>query len=312
VITKPEIPVVPPVRIADDERFLKWLARAKEALPAPPPSAGESEAAEAIAEDPPPVKEVRNVDDIPEAIVVKHKDSSGRGRSSGSGGAPRKTLRNLAGEIPTGRVPQRRRATDAAARADAEDVPALDVSRIVTFDEYNEGKTHVEPLERGNVQDGKQRLEKPKFLDGKLPRSVERGVLHPEPRKVIITALFLIATKLLTIAVLITFPIIVYIDGRTLIPKFMPLLIAFVVVGIIYIFRSSKTHCRVCSCHLFYVRSCHMHKQAHRARFLGRATSAAFHLLLFRWMRCMYCGTAIRMRGSSGVGKPKKVEEGEG
>ncbi len=284
--TRQDIPVVRPVQVNDDGRFLKWLGRAKEAAPSPPGGQGDGRGGD--------------VSDIPEAIVVSHK---GRQAAGGS-----QKMRTIGGDLPQPKVPEPRRVTEVETRA--EDLPsALDTSRITSMEDYNEGRTKVAPLKRTVVRDGDRGLETPKFFDGKLPRSVERGVLHPQPGRLVWTAVMLLCAKLLTIAVVITLPILAIIDGRELIPKAMPLLVAFVVVGFLFISSANRARCRVCSCHFFYVRHCHKHKSSHKIPLVGRASTAALHLLLFKWMRCMYCGTAIRLRGSSGIGKPKKEAE---
>ena len=291
-----DIPVVQPVVVKDDERFLKWLARAKEAKP----SLGAEDAA-SEGEDAPG----GDIDNIHEAIIVKRKGSGGL--PAGLASVAKPGLKPVGRDLPGSNLPERRLAADVEMRGD--ELPSrLDTSRITTMEDYNEGKTKVEPLKRTITQDGDSGLVRPKNFGGKMSRSVERGVLHPQPVRLVVTAMLLLIAKLLTLAVLITLPVVAIIDGRELIPKTVPLLIAFVVFGLLLVSSSNRARCRVCSCHFFYVRRCHKHKSSHKLPLLGRSTSAAIHLLLFKWMRCMYCGTAIRLRGSSGIGKPKKGE----
>jgi hypothetical protein len=72
--------------------------------------------------------------------------------------------------------------------------------------------------------------------------------------------------------------------------------VALVVFGLMFVISGNRTRCRICSCHMFYNRRCFKHQKAHRLFGLGHGGSAALHGLLFKWMRCMYCGTAIRLR----------------
>jgi hypothetical protein len=292
-----DIPVVQPVVVKDDERFLKWLARAKEAKPSVATDDAETEAGEVSQGD---------IANIPEAIIVKHKGSGGQ-QKSGLPSVGRPGLKPVGRDLPGSKLPDRRSAAEMEMRAD-ESPSKLDTSRITSMEDYNEGRTKIEPLKRAVNQDGDRGLERPQMRGGKMSRAVERGVLHPQPITVVVAALVLLIAKLLTVAVLITLPIVTIVGGREAMPKTVPLLVAFLVFGIWYLISSNKARCRVCSCHLFYVRHCLKHKLSHKIPLAGRATSAALHLLLFKWMRCMYCGTAIRLRGSSGIGKPKKGE----
>ena len=81
-----------------------------------------------------------------------------------------------------------------------------------------------------------------------------------------------------------------------LVAELLPFFLAFIPFGLGFLIVASKARCRVCSCPLFYVRLCRKHQAAHYVPLVGIACSTALHLLFFKWMRCMYCGTAIRLR----------------
>ncbi len=340
-----DLPVVRPARVSDDGRFLRWLDYAKEALPVEPKvaaaAAAEPEGADApAAEAEATAAESDQWDAIPEAIVVKRPSGgtpvpvpAGGGRGAlkpikdklpparPQGERPKQISKPPPREEPTTPEPPAAKRPAAKTRPKRDDTekrtgPPIDLSKVVSFDDYNEGKTRIAPLERGSAIDGKRALKRPKFLDGKLPRSVERGVLHPEPVRIVLAAIALLLAKLLLLAVIIVFPIAAIGDTQVEIPEdrhfvrdSLPLLLVFLVTGIVFIFLANKARCRVCSCHFFYNRRCHKHKSAHRLPLVGMAGTSALHLLFFKWMRCMYCGTAIRLRGSTGVGKP--VKDGE-
>lgn len=172
----------------------------------------------------------------------------------------------------------------------------IDTSKFGRMDEFREGKFKVEPLERvpGERVESAP-VPRPKFMDGELPRSVERGLKHPQPNVVRITAVLLLLTKLLLLATIIICPI-AAIAGREKFIAIAWIPISLFGIGLLFLIFARKCRCRVCSCHFFFVKRCFKHRSAHRIRILGFAGSAALHVLLFRWMRCMYCGTAIRMR----------------
>jgi hypothetical protein len=59
-----------------------------------------------------------------------------------------------------------------------------------------------------------------------------------------------------------------------------------------------RSRCRICSCNLFYSKNCLKNRKAHHIPGIGYVASLSLHLLIFGWFRCMYCGTAIRLRPS--------------
>ena len=74
---------------------------------------------------------------------------------------------------------------------------------------------------------------------------------------------------------------------------------ATLLFGFIYLFVAVDARCRVCSCHLFYSRRCLKHVKAHRILGGFPMLAQTIHILLFHWFRCMYCGTAIRLKDES-------------
>jgi len=290
---------------------MRWIEYAKEALPL---DVADQIEAESEAD--------KNLDDIPAAIVVKRSSGGEKGKHGKFASAippkkeesSKKPLKNLAGRVPHGGdgVPTKRRVARSGTKGKSAEPKPLDTSKFSSFEDYNDGKTRIAPLQRGSAIDGKRGLEKPKFLDGKLPRSVERGVLHPQPARLVVSAMLLLLARVLLIAVVVVMPIMAFLDSklppenRVYIKQSLPLLLVFLIVGVVFITVANKARCRVCSCHFFFTRRCHKHKSSHRLFLFGAAGSAALHLILFKWMRCMYCGTAIRLRGSTGVGKPSK------
>ena len=92
-------------------------------------------------------------------------------------------------------------------------------------------------------------------------------------------------------------------------PKYMIPMVSiigvFLLVGLIHLIINSKVRCRVCSCPLFYSQRCYKNKKAHLVNGIGYVASLALHIVVFQWFRCMYCGTAIRLRGAA---KTKRME----
>ena len=174
----------------------------------------------------------------------------------------------------------------------------LDLSRIVSSEEYNKGKTHALPLSQGKRISGGRDPQRKKFLQGTLSRLVERGVVHPLPVRLVLSAILLLLSKLFLTILVIIFFVLALTGNIRLVTELLPFFLAFIPFGLGFLIVASKARCRVCSCPLFTVRLCRKHQAAHYVPLVGIACSTALHLLFFKWMRCMYCGTAIRIRHS--------------
>ncbi|MGI9244088.1 MAG: hypothetical protein ACR2RV_25045 [Verrucomicrobiales bacterium] len=190
----------------------------------------------------------------------------------------------------------------ASAEAEAETEAAvekapIDKSKFANFESYEKGEITVKPLEKSPGVESRQvqRVEKPKFLDGELSRRIERGVQYPLPGRVIFTSVMLLLFKftLLLTLVGLTF-VAIFAEEELGYALWLP--VALIVIGLIFVSSANRTRCRICSCHMFYNRRCFKHQKAHHVFGLGHGGSAALHAILFKWLRCMYCGTAIRLR----------------
>jgi len=180
--------------------------------------------------------------------------------------------------------------------AEVEKAP-IDKSKFADFEKYEKGEITVKPLEKlpGVESRQIQRIDKPKFLDGELSRRVERGVQYPLPGRVLFTSFMLLLFKLTLLVTMVGLTVVaIFAEEELGYALWLPA--ALVVVGLIFVSSANRTRCRICSCHMFYNRRCFKHQKAHHLFGLGHGGSAALHALLFKWLRCMYCGTAIRLR----------------
>ncbi len=65
---------------------------------------------------------------------------------------------------------------------------------------------------------------------------------------------------------------------------------------ILYFGFALKTSCPVCRQKQFFPKACVKHKNAHKIAGLGLMLPAALHIVLFRWARCIFCGTSLRYK----------------
>lgn len=73
-------------------------------------------------------------------------------------------------------------------------------------------------------------------------------------------------------------------------PMAMPLL------GLAYLIWGVGGSCRICGQRLFVRRACLKNTKAHHVPGLGYIIPVCFHMLLFRWFRCTFCGTPVRLK----------------
>ncbi len=178
-----------------------------------------------------------------------------------------------------------------------------------SFDDYKEGRVAVKPLDRHSLTLGEDTskdtgseqddFEYEQVEKRKMPRTHARGVKHPAIFKVFFGAFITLMAVTLTILTAIgclIFPIYLEQEYKQ---EFVILFVAALVFGLIYMFVAVDARCRVCSCHLFYSRRCLKHVKAHRILGGFPMVAQTIHILLFHWFRCMYCGTAIRLKDES-------------
>jgi hypothetical protein len=119
----------------------------------------------------------------------------------------------------------------------------------------------------------------------------------------------LMAAAVVTLLLAVTLPLAIVSAGLLLwsdlqpdvlpwVPKWLlafPL--ALPVVGAAYfIWGVGSGRCKICSQPLFVPKGANKNSKAHHVPVIGYIIPTALHLLVFRWFRCTYCGTAVRVK----------------
>lgn len=130
---------------------------------------------------------------------------------------------------------------------------------------------------------------------GRSPKSrfYIRGILHPNPMGLRFAALFALLARL-SLAVFIVLVALVLFEKLEI--RYAWFMLAFPVFGLLHLMTMTKGRCRVCGQREFMPSGAFKHKDRHRFLFFGPIISTALHLLLFKWIRCMFCGTPIRTK----------------
>ena len=153
-------------------------------------------------------------------------------------------------------------------------------------------RKEIEPLE-SKPRDIRTRTSEG-LNDGKKEhsRSYIRGVLYPQVGKLRFAAV---------IAVLFFISLPVSLLGAALIVLNGEVMWAIapavtVVLGLMYLMFATKLKCRICGQPLYISKGCHKHVKAHHIPVVGYILPTSLQLLIFKWFRCIYCGTSIRLK----------------
>ncbi len=65
---------------------------------------------------------------------------------------------------------------------------------------------------------------------------------------------------------------------------------------IIYFSGAQTSSCPICNQKQFAPKKCLKHKNAHHWPLFGYMLPTAIHALLFKWFRCIFCGTSVRLK----------------
>jgi hypothetical protein len=188
-------------------------------------------------------------------------------------------------------------------------------ARFRSMDAYQQGETGgVQPLQRRKGSrrepaepsdihdDSSEATEQTPERRQKAPtgRRHRKGVDYPHAFKFHVAALIVMIFKLLLIAMIIGLPLVIYPamfqNQRQPLFYFLPAVALWLIFGFLYLAVALRVKCRVCTNPFFLSKRCHKHVKAHRLLGLGYSFCLALHGFLFGWMRCMYCGTAIKVR----------------
>jgi len=186
------------------------------------------------------------------------------------------------------------------------DAPSKEAPRpqFRDFQAYEAGETGVAPLPRKAAEDEDEveaaLLRARQKPGGPVPRVVRRGVPHPRPYFLVFCSLIVLISRLLLLAVVVGTPVVLwfafFVGDVSHLWSFLWIIAAWVVSGIFYLLFALRARCRVCTNQIFWSKRCFKNSKAHRLPGLGLVGSLALHALIFRWFRCMYCGTAIRLK----------------
>ncbi len=128
-----------------------------------------------------------------------------------------------------------------------------------------------------------------------------RGVMHSHPVSMAVGAVAtLLLAVMLPVGILSSLLLLL---SRELpqtfgwVPEWLLVLpLSLPVLGVLYLVWGLQGSCRICGQKLFVPRMCLKNSKAHRFPGLGHIIPVCFHMLVFKWFRCTYCGTPVRLK----------------
>lgn len=164
-------------------------------------------------------------------------------------------------------------------------------------------RTQTSKMSSGNDRVALIRAPRVETNLGRDPQSRRyiRGVLHSHPVALSIGALLTLMLSVL-LPVGIISAVLLLLSGENpehfgWVPRWLLVFpLALPVFGLLYLFLAISGTCRICGQRLFVPRVCLKNAKAHHIHGLGHIIPVSLHMLLFKWFRCTYCGTPVRLK----------------
>lgn len=187
----------------------------------------------------------------------------------------------------------------------------IDTSRLRSIADIEQGRARIPasrpikpataPVENDRVALIRAPLEETNRGRDPQSRRYIRGVLHTHPWTMMLGAAITLVMMVLTVPALLAAALLLLSDifpevFHWVSPWLLVLPCSLPVVGIFYLIYGVKCRCRICNQRMFFPRACLKNSKAHRIAGLGYIIPVALHMLTFRWFRCTYCGTPVRLK----------------
>ncbi|WAC17881.1 DUF4332 domain-containing protein [Luteolibacter sp. SL250] len=182
----------------------------------------------------------------------------------------------------------------------------IDTSRVKTFEEFSNIPAQRPPRKKSLQENDRVallRAPREETNRGKNPNSrfFIKGVLHTHPMSLALGAIITLLLMILLPAAILSAGLLFVSDqfpgSLPWVPKWLLAIpAALPVVGFLYLIFGVGGKCRICGQRLFWPRNCRKNSKAHHVPGIGHIIPTALHMLTFKWFRCIYCGTPVRLK----------------
>ena len=296
VVEQPELPAqAMPVNYELNPAVMEMLASAPVAIPLPASYLVENQLA---------------VADIPPAILLNRYSGDLEIRASDRA-TPREPSARVMPRSPVGSAPRSQQSAYVQLGESGQQRLEIDTTRLRSIADLEKVGQHMAVSKSVPSTDGSRESERIALIRapleatnrGRDPRSRRyvRGVLHTHPVSMTLAAvitlllalllpLAMVASSFLLLAVLLPEKFAWVSPWLLALPCGLPIL------GGLYFIFGMNGRCRICTQRVFFHRGCLKNSKAHTIWGLGHIIPLSLHILLFRWFRCTYCGTPVRLK----------------
>jgi hypothetical protein len=173
--------------------------------------------------------------------------------------------------------------------------PEVDNAKLQSIDDYrNNGSTltsHEKQKDANNIREALSGTNA-----GVDPSSEKyiRGVLHNDAKRSYVGAWGQIIACVLLVGSIAPIVYILFQREHYIWGWITPGLLFLSLV--VYALFARKSSCPVCRQRQFVPKACRKHVKAHTWPMLGNMLPTAWHLVRYKWFRCIFCGTSIRVK----------------
>lgn len=181
----------------------------------------------------------------------------------------------------------------------------MDVSRIKPIEALALGETRPASANSTAENDRVALIRGPRVETnrGRDPNSrfYIRGVMHSHPISMAVGAVVtLLSAAMLPLAIVSAALLLLSREAHNhfgWVPEWLLVFpLGLPVFGIIYLIWGLHGSCRICGQKVFVPKMCMKNSKAHHFAGLGYIVPVCLHILLFKWFRCPYCGTPVRLK----------------
>jgi len=198
------------------------------------------------------------------------------------------------GKVPLKKTPLHTPTRKVAPEQREESAQGVDKTRVRTMEKFMEEGGNVAPLTVNKPNVSKMVLAETNKGVSRESRRYIRGVLHNQKERAYIGSVaFLVVwvTCWLPFIGLALF----FLDTEGMWwAKYSPAI--WILSAFIYFAFALKVNCPVCRQRQFFPKACVKHRNAHKISGLGLMLPTAMHIFLFKWARCIFCGTSLRYK----------------
>ncbi len=190
-------------------------------------------------------------------------------------------------------------------RSEPESRLDIDTSRVKTFEEFSSApkRTALGKAPKDGDRVALLRAPREETNRGRDPKSrwYIRGVLYTHPVSLafgaFITLLMMLVMPAAIISVCLLFISDQFPASLPWVPKWILVFpLALPVLAVLYLIFGIGGKCRICGQRLFWPKNCRKNSKAHYFPGLGHIIPLSLHMLTFKWFRCTFCGTPVRLK----------------